>query len=305
MANSSSSPVKFISCLSSAVPLVIFGLFALAFFGVGNVFPAVLFSILAVVLASTVGAAVKMNNEWEQAIILRLGKYQRTVGPGLYLIIPFIEQAIVRDIRIRTLDIPRQEVITQDNISVGVDAVVFLKIVDAKKTIINIQDYLYAVRQYAQTTLRNVIGQRQLDELLEKREEIAGSISQAVDVEASNWGIDIAGIELQNIELPENMKRVMARQAEAEREKRAVIIKSQGEVEAAENLKNAANKLMESHGNVAVKLREFETISDISYDQSNTIVFYPSGLGSDTVFSGTALAQNIKYPAEEKKEGSS
>jgi regulator of protease activity HflC (stomatin/prohibitin superfamily) len=232
-----------------------------------------------------------MNNQWEEAIILRLGKYKKTVGPGVFFRWPFIDSVVTRDMRIRTHDIPRQEVITKDNISVGVDAVVFLRVKDTKKSIINIQNFMYAVNKYAQTTLRNVIGQKSLDELLEKREDIANSIKSVVDKEADKWGIDVTGIELQNIELPANMKRVMARQAEAEREKRAVIIKSEGEVKASDNLKKAADKLMESKNGVALTLRELETISDISYDQSNTIVFYPTGLGSDMLLAGTALSK--------------
>jgi regulator of protease activity HflC (stomatin/prohibitin superfamily) len=227
----------------------------------------------------------------------------------LFFLIPFIETAITRDIRIITTDIPRQEVITKDNISVGVDAVVFLKIVDSVKSVVNIQDVLYAVKQYSQTTLRNVIGQRDLDQLLENRKEIAVLIKQNVDVEAEKWGIDITSIELQNIELPENLKRVMARQAEAEREKRAVIIKSKGEVEAARSLRQAADILMQSKGQIAVKLREYETLSDISYDQSNTIVFYPTELGSErgfeTLLAGTSLSSPNTYvkkePTSEKK----
>ncbi|MBD3208211.1 MAG: slipin family protein [Candidatus Nealsonbacteria bacterium] len=258
---------------------------------------------LIVLLLILAVASVRINNEWDRAVIFRLGKYVRTAGPGLFFLIPGIEKSISRDVRISTVDIPQQEAITQDNISVKVDAVVFLRIIDAKKNVINIQNFMYAVRQYAQTTLRNVIGQRSLDELLERRKEIAIAIKKTVDEEAADWGVDITRIELQNIELPEDMKRVMARQAEAERERRAVVIKSKGEIEAAENLKSAANLLMESKGGVAVKLREFETISDISYDRSNTIVFFPSGLGDkNMLFGGTALANPTKYEEPKKKE---
>jgi len=260
---------------------------------------------LIVLLLILVIASVRINNEWDRAVIFRLGKYVRTAGPGLFFLIPGIEKSISRDVRISTVDIPQQEAITQDNISVKVDAVVFLRIIDAKKNVINIQNFMYAIRQYAQTTLRNVIGQRSLDELLERRKEIAIAIKKTVDEEAADWGVDITRIELQNIELPEDMKRVMARQAEAERERRAVVIKSKGEIEAAENLKSAANLLMESKGGVAVKLREFETISDISYDQSNTIVFFPSGLGDkNMLFGGTALANPTKYEDPKKKKKS-
>ncbi|NIO44926.1 MAG: slipin family protein [Candidatus Aenigmarchaeota archaeon] len=249
---------------------------------------------LAFILGPLAGSIIRVNNQWEEAIILRLGKYKKTVGPGIFKRLPVIDSIITRDTRIRTLDIPRQEVITKDNISVGVDAVVFLRVSDTKKSIVNIQDFVYAVNKYSQTTLRNVVGEKSLDEVLEKREEIAKSIKTIVDKQAEKWGIDITGIELQNIELPPDMKRVMARQAEAEREKRAVIIKSEGEVVASKNLKKAANTLMESKKGVAVRLRELSTLADISYDQSNTIVFYPIGLGSDMLLAGTALSKRKK-----------
>jgi regulator of protease activity HflC (stomatin/prohibitin superfamily) len=268
-------------CLALFVAAVFFFPFMISMLSEVGVNPfATILIIVAVLSIVTIIASVRINQQWENAVILRLGRYNRTEGPGLFLIIPYIEKQIKRDMRVITMDIPRQEVITKDNISVGVDAVVFMRVVDAVKSVVNIQNVDYAVLQYSQTTLRNIIGQRDLDEVLEKRKEIAFSIKENVDEESDKWGVDVTSIELQNIELPENMKRVMARQAEAEREKRAVIIKSQGEIEAAENLKNAADILMSSAGSVAVKLREFETLSDISYDQSNTIVFYPAGLGS-------------------------
>lgn len=237
-----------ISVLVALIPLAIIGYFAF-------VTDSFLLWIPALFLSYVFYSAVRMNNQWEQAIILRLGKFKRTVGPGIFFVIPFIENAISRDLRIRTVDIPKQEVITKDNISVGVNAVAFLKILDAKSSIINIQDFLYAVKQYSQTTLRNVIGQKELDELLEKRESIAKSIKTIVDEEADKWGVDVIKIELQDIEVPEDMKRIIARQAEAEREKRGVIIASEGEVIAAKNLTKAADTLMKSKGQIGVRLR--------------------------------------------------
>ncbi len=254
-------------------------------------------ALLAVVFVMGLGF-IKMNQEWEESIILRLGKYSRTKGSGLFFKLPLLERSIKRDMRTRTLDIPRQEVITKDNISVGVDAVVFLKVVDTRKSIVNIQDFEYAIKQHSQTTLRNVIGQRDLDELLEKREEIASSIKKIVDTEAEKWGIDVTGIELQNIELPEDMKRIMARQAEAEREKRAVIIQSKGELEAAENLKIAAATLAKSPG--AMELRRLSTLSDISQDQSNTIVFAVPLEALTTAMTATSGLQ-VPKPIRRKK----
>jgi regulator of protease activity HflC (stomatin/prohibitin superfamily) len=253
-----------------------------------------IFGGLALLISWLVYSSVRMNNQWEEAIVLRLGKYKRTVGPGIFFVIPFIENVITRDLRVRTLDIPRQEVITKDNISVRVDAVVFLKVVDTQKSIVNIQNFIYAVKQYSQTTLRNVIGQKNMDELLEKREDIAKSIKDIVDEQADKWGVDVGAIELQDIELPEDMKRIMARQAEAEREKRGVIIASEGEVEAAKNLSKAAEILMKTEGQAGLRLRELATVSDVSQDQSNTIVFYPTSLGLENVISGTALAKSMK-----------
>jgi len=240
-----------------------------------------------------------MNKEWEESIILRLGKYNRTIESGLFIKIPIIETSISRDKRVRAIDIPRQEVITKDNISVGVDAVVFLKVVDTKKSIVNIQDVIHAIKQYSQTTLRNIIGQKSLDELLEKREEISKAIKKSVDAESEKWGIDVTGIELQNIELPTDMKRIMARQAEAEREKRAVVIKSRGEFEAAENLKKASQKLAESAG--AMELRRLSTLSDISQDQSNTIVFAVPLEALTTAMTATSGLQIPKKIKRKKK----
>ena len=161
---SGSSGVKAISILLAIITLAFFGALSL-------ITGEVLYWILGTLASFLVGASLRMNNQWEESIILRLGKYNRTKGPGIFMAWPFIENVVSRDLRIRTLDIPRQEVITKDNISVGVDAVAFLKVKDTKKSIINIQDFVYAVKQYAQTTLRNVIGQKDLDQLLENREE--------------------------------------------------------------------------------------------------------------------------------------
>ncbi len=240
-----------------------------------------------IVLWALISSAIKINNQWEEAIILKFGKYKRTVGPGLFFKWPILETYVRRDKRIRTLDIPQQQVITRDNISVGIDAVVFLKVMDTRKTIVEIQDFVYSVKQYAQTTLRNVIGQKDLDELLSKREEIAEEIKKVVDEVTDEWGVDIISVELQDITLPEDMKRVMARQAEAEREKRGVIIASEGELEAAQNLRKASDELAKSKYSYA--LRQLQTISDVSQDQSNTIIFAPTeALDSPVLSSGVS-----------------
>lgn len=215
--------------------------------------------------------SIRVISEWEEAVILRLGKYQRTVGAGLFLIIPFIETVITRDRRVQTLDIEHQVAITKDNVSVSVDAVAFMQVIDTKASVVNIQDYYYSVAKFSQTTLRNVVGKHELDDLLTARDKVADEIKDIVDEIVDKWGVDIQRVELQDISLPEEMKRVMARQAEAERDKRGVIIEAQGELAAAEQLRQAADILMKSPG--AMELRRLKTVSDVSQEQSNTIVF--------------------------------
>jgi len=214
--------------------------------------------------------SVRIVNEWERGIVLTLGRYTRRAKPGINLIVPILERLIKVDMRITTLDIPKQEVITKDNVTVRVNAVVYMRIEDEEKAILRIRDLHYAVAQYAQTALRDVIGEIELDELLANREATAEKIKQLVDAETSDWGVDIVAIKLQDVELPDNMKRAMARQAEAEREKRAVIIKSQGEVVAAENLMKAAKMLEKAPA--AIHLRTLQTLVDVSSDK-NTIIF--------------------------------
>ncbi|MFA5303828.1 MAG: slipin family protein [Candidatus Nanoarchaeia archaeon] len=212
-----------------------------------------------------------INKEWEKSIIFRLGKFSRMTSSGLNFKIPFIENYVKVDVRLMTMDIQKQEVITKDNISVYVDAVVFYKVINVKKAIIDVGNYLRNVEQQSLGSLRDVVGEKELDELLSQKEAIAKSIKDSVDQKVDAWGIDIDQVKLQNIELPADLKRVMARQAEAEREKRAVIISAQGELEASKKLKLAADELAKTQG--AMQLRVLSTISDVSQDQSNTLVF--------------------------------
>jgi regulator of protease activity HflC (stomatin/prohibitin superfamily) len=230
---------------------------------------AFIFGILAIVSLFPLPATVAINKEWEEAIILRFGKFQRLVGPGFFFKWPYAETFLKQDKRIITLDVSRQEVMTKDNISVTVDAVVFMKIVNTKDSLVNIRNVWDSVMKMAQTTMRDVVGDVELDELLARRDEVADKIATIIDQETKDWGVDITSVNLQTVELPEDMKRVIARQAEAEREKRAVIIKSQGELTAAENLEKAVNKM----SNRAMYLRTLSSLEDISFDQSNTIVF--------------------------------
>ncbi len=287
-----SSPLSLVTLLLPILLMVA----ATAYLAItGRLEQAVLSGFLTVVVLAMAASSVVINAEWEEAIILRLGKYNRSIGPGLFLKIPMVERAIKRDMRIRTIDIPKQVVITKDNISVKIDAVVFIKVIDSMKSIIRIQNFEYSVKQFAQTTLRNVVGQYELDDLLSKREEVAKKIREIVDKVALEWGVDITNVELQDIELPEDMKRVMARQAEAEREKRAVIIKSEGELIAAENLRKAASELIKVPA--ALELRKLATLSDVSQDQSNTIVF---AVPLEALTTTMAATSGLKVPKPRK-----
>jgi len=252
---------------------------------------AIFYGLLAAVSLFPLPATVAINKEWEEAIILRFGKFQRLVGPGFFFKWPYIETFLKQDKRIINLDISRQEVMTKDNISVTVDAVVFVKVVNTKDSIVNIRNIWDSVMKYAQTTMRDVVGDVELDELLARRDEVADKIAKMVERETLEWGVDITSVKLQTVELPEDMKRIMARQAEAEREKRAVIIKSEGELTAAKNLERAVNKM----SNRAMYLRTLSSLEDISFDQSNTIVFaVPMDIVKGEVIGLSAFAEASK-----------
>jgi regulator of protease activity HflC (stomatin/prohibitin superfamily) len=222
--------------------------------------------------------AIKLLYQYERGVVFTLGKYSGTREPGLTLIIPIIQTLRRVDMRIKTADIPRQEVMTKDNIPMLVNAVVYFRVVSPEDVIIKIEDYVFAVRQYTQAALRDVIGNNEMDFVLTEREQIADSIKKIVDAETSGWGVDVESIKIQEVELPAEMKRAMAKQAEAERERRAMIIASQGELSASENLMLAAENLAKSAG--ALHLRTLQTIRDIAADPSEKIVlFVPSELG--------------------------
>jgi len=223
-------------------------------------------------------SAIKLLYQYERGVIFTLGKYSGTRDPGLTFIIPIVQTMRKVDMRIKTADIPRQEVMTKDNIPMLVNAVVYFRVVDPEDAIIKIENYVFAVRQYTQAALRDVIGNSEMDFFLTEREQIAESIKEIVDIETDGWGIDIESIKIQEVELPAEMKRAMAKQAEAERERRAMIIASQGELSASENLRQAAENLAKSRG--ALHLRTLQTIRDIAADPSEKIVlFVPSDLG--------------------------
>jgi len=225
-------------------------------------------------ILSMIASFIKINKQWEEAVILRLGKYHRIREEGLYLLIPYVDRAYIRDTRTHTMDIPHQKAITKDNISVDVDAVMWYNIHDTNKSVLNIENFEFSIREFTKTTLRNVIGHKELDELLTEREEVAFTVKDLVEHASEEWGIDIERVELQDIILPDNMKRVMARQAEAERERRAVVIKAEGELQASVKLMEASSPLEESRYGYA--LRMLSTISDVSQDPSTTVIFVPA-----------------------------
>lgn len=199
------------------------------------------------------------------------GKYTGMMEPGWRLVIPIIQSYRRVDIRTKAVDVPDQEAITKDNVSTRISAVIYYKVIDASKAILEVEDYFFAVHQMAQTTMRNVVGEVELNDLLANRDKIAQRIRDIVVETSTSWGLEVLSVELKDIILPEDMKRTMAKQAEAEREKKATIINSEGEVIAAENLAKAANLMSSSPG--ALHLRTLNSINDISSDQSNTVVF--------------------------------
>lgn len=209
-------------------------------------------------------------DQFERGIVLTLGQYSGTLNPGLNILIPIIQRVIKVDMRITTSDIPQQEVITKDNVPVGINAVVYFQVTKPEDAVLKIQDYTYAITQYAQTALRDVIGGVELDTLLGERQKLADEIKSIVDKETTEWGIDVTAIKIQDIEVPADMKRVMAKQAEAERERRATIIRSEGELSASEKLNKAMTNL--SHSG-AISLRTLQTIESTTANPANTVIF--------------------------------
>ena len=216
-------------------------------------------------------ASIRQVNQYQRGVKFQLGKFTKMVDPGWRLVFPIFQSMTKVDMRIKAVDVPYQEAITRDNVSAKVNAVIYYRVSDASKAILVVENFLYAVNQLAQTTMRNIIGELELDELLANREAAAKRIKEMVDATTEIWGIIVETVELKDIVLPEDMQRVIAKQAEAERQKRAVIIESSGEVIAAENLAKAANLLSAAPG--ALHLRTLNSINDISSDQSNTVVF--------------------------------
>lgn len=226
---------------------------------------------LLVIIAIIIFSSIRQVNEYERGVKFSLGKFTKIVKPGWEIVLPIFQSMRKVDIRVKTIDVPEQEAITKDNISIKINAVLYYKLFDASKAVIAVEDFNYAVSQLAQTTMRNIVGSVTLDQLLGERESISAKICDIVDKATDPWGIKVENVELKDIALPEEMKRVIAKVAEAEREKDAVITKAKGEVEASENLAKAANIMGSTPG--ALHLRTLSTINDLSSDQSNTVVF--------------------------------
>lgn len=223
-----------------------------------------------IILIIVVLSGIKIIDQYERGVVLTLGNFTGVLSPGLKIVIPVIQRLIKVDLRITTADIPQQEVITKDNVPVGINAVVYFQVERPEDAVLKIQDYAYAITQYAQTALRDIIGGVELDTLLTEREKLAEEIKTIVDKETAEWGVNVVSIKMQDIELPADMKRVMAKQAEAERERRATIIRAQGELSASENLKKAMENMSASG---AISLRTLQTIEATTANPANTIVF--------------------------------
>ena len=216
-------------------------------------------------------AAIKVVQEYERGVIFRLGRLQGPKGPGIFFIIPIIDRMVKVDLRVVTLDIPTQEAITRDNVTVRVNAVAYFRVVDPSDAIVQVEDYERATWQIAQTSLRSVLGQSDLDELLIHRDEINQKLQQIIDEQTEPWGIKVSIVEVKDVELPDTMKRAMARQAEAEREKRAKIIHAEGEYSAAQQLQDAAGVI--SQQPAALQLRYLQTLTEIAVEKNSTIIF--------------------------------
>lgn len=215
-------------------------------------------------------SAIRIVKEYERGVIFRLGRLVGAKGPGLFFIIPIIDSMVKVDLRTVTYDVPAQEVVTRDNVTVKVNAVVYYRVIDPAKAVTEVYDYRYATAQIAQTTLRSIIGQAELDEVLSEREKLNIRLQQIIDEATNPWGIKVTAVEIKDVELPEEMRRVMAMQAEAERERRSKIIRAEGEYQAAMRLKEAADVLAASEG--ALFLRYLQTLNEVAAEKNTTII---------------------------------
>ncbi len=233
------------------------------------IYPLLIAGLIAVVLGF-IAAGIRVVKEYERGVIFRLGRLVGARGPGIFFVIPVLESMVKVDLRTITYDVPKQEALTKDNVPVSVNAVVYFRVVDPEKAVTEVRDYQYATAQLAQTTLRSVIGQVELDELLSEREKINLHLQEILDEATNPWGIKVTAVEIKDVEIPEEMRKIMAMQAEAEREKRAKIIKAEGELQAARKLLEASKIIEESK--VAPLLRVLQTLSEIGMVNNTTIV---------------------------------
>lgn len=231
---------------------------------------ATLYFFIAVAIIAFLASAIRIFREYERGVVFTLGRYTRTAGPGLVIIIPFIQQAVKTDLRTVVTDVPSQDVISRDNVSVKVNAVIYFRIIDPQRAIVNVENYLAATSQLAQTTLRSVLGKHELDEMLAERDKLNADIQSILDKQTDPWGIKVATVEIKHVDIDESMVRAIAKQAEAERVRRAKIINAEGEFQAAERLVDAG-KLLAQEPN-AMQLRYFNVLQEVAGDRTSTIV---------------------------------
>lgn len=247
--------------------------------------------VLFILLLILIVLSVKILREYERGVIFLLGRFWKVKGPGLIILIPGVQKMVKVSLRTVVMDVPPQDIITKDNVTVKVNAVIYFRVVDPQKAIIEVEDFLYATSQLAQTTLRSILGQSQLDDLLSKREEINLHLQQVIDEQTEPWGIKVANVEVKNVDLPTEMQRALAKQAEAERERRAKVINAQGEFEAAEKLSQAADRI---HAHPpALQLRFLQTMVDLSTD-SSTHTFIPIPMELFEPFMGKKRSEEDK-----------
>jgi len=231
--------------------------------------------LLLVLLAIMAKLTFNVLPEYERAVIFRLGRLARGIyggnGPGLVIVLPFIDKVVRVSLRTVTMDVPAQDVITKDNVSVKVNAVIYFRVVDQQRAIVAVEDYLYATSMMSQTTLRSVLGQSQLDDLLSKREEINAELQRIIDQQTEPWGVKVTAVEVKNVDLPQEMQRAIAKQAEAERERRSKVIHAEGEYQASQRLADAANIMNQNP--IALQLRYLQTLVEISAEKNSTTIF--------------------------------
>jgi regulator of protease activity HflC (stomatin/prohibitin superfamily) len=266
--------------------------------GIG--FVAILLVIVAVVVISVILSAIKIVKEYERGVIFRLGRVQGgPKGPGLFILIPIVDKMVKVELRTVTMDVPPQEVITRDNVPARVTAVIYFRVVDPNKSVIEVENHVLATSQISQTTLRSVIGQKDLDDLLINREEINDELQRIIDEQTEPWGIKVSVVEVKDVEIPQNMQRAMAGQAESERERRAKIIAAEGEYQASERLRQAADRL---ESPTALQLRLFQTMAEIAAEQNSTIILpIPLDLFRPYMEGGNGY-RGVKPPRVQRRE---